>query len=114
MQHFAYFVALWIFLVGLYGVVTSRNYVHMVGCVAILQTATYVILLAGGFRSGAVPPIFYGVKVGTPAADPVVQALMLTDVVVEATFVALILAIAIQLHKSSGKIDPQELEALEG
>jgi len=44
----------------------------------------------------------------------VVQALMLTDVVVEATVAALLLAIAVQLHKISRTIDPSKLEALEG
>lgn len=114
MQHLAYFVALWVLLAGLYGVVTSRNYVHLVACVAVLQSATYIILLAAGFRTGGVPPIFYGVPVGTRTVDPVVQALMLTDIVVEATVAALLLSIAVQLHKASGTANPSELEALEG
>jgi multicomponent Na+:H+ antiporter subunit C len=61
-----------------------------------------------------VPPVFAGVKVGTPAVDPVVQALMLTDIVVEATVVALLLALSLQLHKNSGTLNPDDLDILEG
>jgi multicomponent Na+:H+ antiporter subunit C len=58
--------------------------------------------------------VFAGPRVGTPAVDPIVQALMLTDIVVEATVVALLLALAVQLHKHTQKLNPDELGALEG
>jgi multicomponent Na+:H+ antiporter subunit C len=46
--------------------------------------------------------------------DPVVQALTLTDIVVSATVTALLLALAIQIAKTHGTVDPDELRALEG
>jgi multicomponent Na+:H+ antiporter subunit C len=39
---------------------------------------------------------------------------MLTDIVVEATVVALLLALAVQLHKHTKTLNPDELEALGG
>ena len=42
------------------------------------------------------------------------QALTLTDVVVEATVVALLLAVAVQAHKRFGTLDPAELNPLRG
>ncbi len=51
---------------------------------------------------------------GTPAVDPVVQALMLTDIVVEATVAALLLALAVQVYQRAGSLDPRELVRLEG
>lgn len=114
MSHFAYAVAAWLFLAGLYGIVTSRNLVHMVICLAVLQSSTYVLLLAVGYRSGAVAPVFANVAPSTPAVDPVVQALVLTDIVVEVTVVALILALVVQVHKRQGTIDPEELRNLRG
>jgi multicomponent Na+:H+ antiporter subunit C len=39
----------------------------------------------------------------------VVQALSLTDVVVGATVSALLLAIAVQVHKRTGTLDPDDL-----
>ena len=109
-----YAVTVWLFCCGLYGLVTSRNLVHLVICLGVLQTSTYVFLLAIGYRAGAAAPIFKGTPPGTAAVDPVVQALMLTDVVVEATVVALLLALAVQAHKRAGTLDPDRLSALRG
>lgn len=114
MSFLPFAVAAWLFVIGLYGIITSRNFVHLIVCLAILQSSTYVLLLSIGYKVGGVPPIFAGAQVGTPAVDPVVQALMLTDIVVEATVVALLLALAVQLHKHTQTLNPDELEVLEG
>lgn len=102
----------WLLFIGLYGIVTSRNYLHLIGCLGVVQSATYVLLLAVGFRWGAGAPIFYTHPPGTPAVDPVVQALALTDIVVGATVYALLLALALQLHKQAGTLDPEQLRPM--
>lgn len=107
-----WFVAAWLFGIGLYGIITSRNYVHLIGCLSVVQAATYVLLLSAGYRHGAGPPIFYTHPPGTPAVDPVVQALVLTDIVIGATVTALLLALVLQLHKRRGTVDPEELRPL--
>jgi multicomponent Na+:H+ antiporter subunit C len=105
-----YALAAWIFVIGLYGVVTSRNLVHLVLCLAVTQSSTYVLLLAIGYRTGKKAPIFTnGVPVKLGAVDPVVQALTLTDIVVGVTVAALLLALVIEIWKRSGTIDPDEL-----
>jgi multicomponent Na+:H+ antiporter subunit C len=111
---FPYAIAGWLFLVGLYGVVTSRNFIHLVMCLAVVQSSTYVFLLSIGYRIGGGPPVFATVPVGTPAVDPVVQALLLTDIVVEATVVALLLSLAIQIHRNTGTLNPDEVVELQG
>ena len=114
MSLFPYVVAAWIFGIGLYGIVTSRNLVHLVICLTVVQSATYVFLLAVGFRAGGTAPIYYDIPLGTRPVDPVVQALSLVDVVVEATVTALLLALAVQAHKRFGTIDVEELRAMRG
>ena len=113
-SHFAYGVAIWILLWGLYGVVTSKHLVHLVGCLSVIQSSTYVLLLAIGYRSGGVAPIFEDVPPGTPAVDPVVQALMLTDVVVQATVMALLLALALEVQRRAGTFAPDEIGRMRG
>lgn len=113
-SYLPYFIAAWLFAVGLYGTVTSRNLVHLVICVVVMQSSTYVLLLAIGYRVGATAPVFSDVPVGTPAVDPVVQALMLTDIVVEATVTALLLALVVQTNKRTGTLDPDKLKELRG
>ena len=110
----AYLVAVWLLLVGLYGVITSRHLVHLVLCLGVMQASTYVLLLAIGWRAGGAAPIYADIPPNTPVVDPVVQALTLTDVVVSATVTALLLAIAVQAHKRFGSVDPDDLNALRG
>jgi multicomponent Na+:H+ antiporter subunit C len=110
----AYGVAAWLFLVGLYGIVTSRNLIHLVVCLTVVQASTYVLLLAIGYRSGEAAPIFADIPTSRPVVDPVVATLTLTDVVVEATVAALLLALAVQAHKRFGTLNPDEFEALRG
>lgn len=105
-------VAAWLLVIGLYGIVTSRNYIHLIGCLSVVQSSTYVLLLATGYRQGAGPPIFYDHPPGTPAVDPVVQALVLTDIVIGATVTALLLSLVLQLHKRRGQIDPEKLRPM--
>jgi multicomponent Na+:H+ antiporter subunit C len=104
-----YVVAAWIAVVGLYGVVTSRNLIHLVISLSVMQSASYLVLLSIGYKDGASAPVFSDVPPTTPAVDPVVQALTLTDVVVGTTVTALLLAIAVQAHKRYGSLDPEEL-----
>ena len=107
-----YVVAVWVLLVGLYGVVTSRHLIHLIISLSVAQSSTYILLLAVGYREGDVAPIFIDIPRDTPAVDPVVQALALTDVVVGATVTALLLAIAIQMEKRLDTLDPDELDPL--
>jgi multicomponent Na+:H+ antiporter subunit C len=113
-SYLPYLLAAWLFLVGLYGIVTSRNLIHLAVCLTVTQSSTYVLLLAIGYRDRGTAPIFYGVPVGSRAVDPVVQALTLTDVVVSVTVVALILALALDVHRQAGTVDPDKIAALEG
>ena len=114
MSYLPYALAVWIFLCGLYGVVTSRNLVHLAVCLNVAQSSTYVLLLSIGYVNRAGAPIFADVPKGTRAVDPVVQALTLTDVVVSVTIMALLLALTIQAQKQAGTTDPDELAAMHG
>jgi multicomponent Na+:H+ antiporter subunit C len=114
MSFFPYAVAAWLMAIGLYGIVTSRNLVHLVICMTVVQSSTYILLLAIGYRTNGKAPIFADIPVGTKVVDPVVQALTLVDVVVEATVTALLLALAVQAHKRFGSVNPDDLRPLEG
>jgi multicomponent Na+:H+ antiporter subunit C len=114
MNYLPYALAVWIFVVGLYGVVRSRNLIHLVVCLTVTQSSTYVLLLSIGYVNGGTAPIFADVPKKTRAVDPVVQALTLTDVVVSVTVAALLFALAIQAQKRTGTTDPDELAAMHG
>lgn len=115
MSVYAYVVAAWLILAGACGIARSRNLVHAVVCLSISQAGTYVLLLAIGYQQGAPAPVFGSTsKPGRHVVDPVVQAMTLTDIVVSATVTALLLALAVQVSKRQGTVDPDELTALRG
>ncbi len=108
-------VASWLLLIGLWGIITSRHLIHACICLAVVQASTYVLLTVIGFRPGLPAPVFTDkVNAGSAAVDPVIQALMLTDIVVEATVVALLLAITVQIHKRCGSADPSKVNLMQG
>lgn len=110
-----YAAAVWLFLIGLYGVTTSKHLVHLCLSLTVVQASTYVFLVVIGYRPGLPAPVFTdGVTPGVAAVDPVVQALMLTDIVVEATVVALLLAITVKIHSNAATADPNQVDMMRG
>jgi multicomponent Na+:H+ antiporter subunit C len=81
---------------------------------SVMQSSSYLLLLSIGYVDDASAPVFADVPTTTPAVDPVVQALTLTDVVVGTTVTALLLALAVQAHKRYGTLDPHELRPQRG
>jgi multicomponent Na+:H+ antiporter subunit C len=113
-SYLPYAVAAWLCLVGLAGVATSRNLIHLAVCLTVTQSSSYVLLLSVGYVKHGKAPIFKGTKLGTTAVDPVVQALTLTDIVVSVAVIALILALALDAHRLSGTVDPDGLSEVSG
>jgi len=112
---YAYLVSGALLLLGAVGMVRSRDLVHTVVCLSVSQSGTFVLLLAIGYQRNAPAPVFSPPSPPTTAVtDPLVQALALTDIVVSGTVTALLLALAIQVAKQHGTVDPDGLTALEG
>src|SRR5512142_3205247 len=112
MSYLPYCIAAWLFVIGLYGIATSRHFVHLIVCLSVVQSSTYLLLLSIGFRGlPAQAPIFSDVPPGSPAVDPVVHALTLTDIVVGATVTALLLALTLNIKRKRGSVDPEILSA---
>jgi multicomponent Na+:H+ antiporter subunit C len=109
MSIYPYVVAAWLLGAGLWGVMSSRNYVHLIICLTVMQASTYVLLLSVGYVSHGKAPIFADIPTNSIVVDPVVQALSLTDVVVEATIVALLLALVVQANKRFKTVDPDAM-----
>ena len=114
MHYLPYGVAAWIFCVGIYGVIVSRNLIHLALCLSVTQSSTYILLLAIGYRNHATAPVFKCFENRTKGVDPVVQALTLTDIVVSVTVAALLLALTVQVQKRRKTVNPDELREMRG
>jgi multicomponent Na+:H+ antiporter subunit C len=106
----AFGVVVWLVVIGLYGIVTSRNLIHLVVCLSVAQSASDVLILEIGYVSGGHDPVFVDLASHPgPAVDGIMQALSLTDVVLGAAVSALLLALVVQIHKRTGTLDPDRL-----
>ena len=112
MSFLPFAIAAWLFLIGLYGIVSANNLIRAILSLTVVQSATYLVLLGVGYSKGGQAPIFADIPQVSKAVDPVVQVLVLTDIVIEATVTAMLLALAVQAHKRFGSLDPQDLRAL--
>lgn len=112
MSFLPFAIAVWLFVVGLWGVVSSRDMVRTVLCLTVVQSATYLVLLGIGYRSAGKAPIFADIPAVSRVVDPTVQVLVLTDIVIGATVTALLLALVVQAHKRFGSVDPDDLRPL--
>jgi multicomponent Na+:H+ antiporter subunit C len=99
----------WLFVVGIYGMVISRNLIHLVGCLNVAKSATAVFLISIGYRHGAIAPIRAEGEETALVVDPVVQALILIDIIVGAAVTALLLALAVQFFRRKGTLDTRFL-----
>ena len=114
MSYLPFALAAWLLVVGLYGIVTSRNLIHLTVCVSICQSATYVLLLAIGYRDRGTAPVFADIPTSRKTVDPVVQSLTLTDIVISVAVAALLLTLAVNAYRRKGTLDPAELAELHG
>ena len=109
-----YLLAVFVFLAGLYGIVSSRDLIHITVCVSVCQSSTYVLLLAIGYRNHATAPVFGDIPTSRKVVDPVVQSLTLTDIVVAVAVSALLLALALKAFEHERSLDPKQVVELKG
>jgi multicomponent Na+:H+ antiporter subunit C len=109
-----YLLAAWLLVVGLYGIVSSRNLIHLTVCVSVCQSATYVLLLAIGYKKQGTAPVFADIPSDRRVVDPVVQSLTLTDIVVAVAVAALLLTLALKAFDHYESLDPAEMAEMKG
>jgi multicomponent Na+:H+ antiporter subunit C len=114
MSYLPYALAAFIFIAGLAGIVTSRNLVHITVCVSVCQSATYVLLLAIGYKEKGTAPVYADIPASRRVVDPVVQSLTLTDIVVAVAVGALLLSLAVEAYRHHGSLDPTEISGMKG
>jgi len=113
-----YSLCLLLILVGLYGVVASRQTVKILISLLIMQHGVHLLLLLIGYRDDGMPPIvdsgetirsFAGL-----AVDPLPQALVLTSIVIGLGVLALMVALCVRLYERYGTFDITEIRRLRG
>jgi len=105
-------------LVGLYGVVVSRQTLRVVISLLIMEHGVHLLFVLIGYRTGGEPPIMdFGIApeyFASQSVDPLVQALVLTSIVIGLGVLALMVAMCVRLYERYGTFDLRKIRRLRG
>lgn len=109
-----YFLCLILFCVGLYCILRKRNLIKIIIGLTIIEYAVNLFFILVGFRMHGRAPILTKGEVITNMVDPLVQALVLTAIVIGLATTALIVSIAIRIYEKYGTFDITKIKKLRG
>jgi len=103
-----------LFLVGLFGILTSRNIIKIVIGLSFMEFSVYLFLVLIGYvESGLAPIIVQGMNM-QKVVDPLPQAMVLTAIVIGLATKAMLLSTAIRIYKKFGTFDIRKIRSLKG
>ncbi len=94
-------ISLVLFFIGVYGLVARRNMVKAIISLGVMQSAIILYFLSAGVSVHPVPPIG-DVSTAAAVADPLPQAMMITDIVIGIGTTAVALTMVIHLYHQYG------------
>lgn len=99
-----------IFGAGAY-LLLQRNLIRVVLGIILISNAANLFIVAAGVSRGQ-PPI-YPLTEGAAVSDPLVQAMVLTAIVISSSVATLLLTLSYRLYTSHQSIDVEDISAAE-
>ncbi len=94
--------------------VLSRNLVRILLGLALLATGTNLMLFVAGGQGGRQPPLIReGAKVLGSSADPTIQALILTAIVIGLALTVILATVVLRGWHATGSLDARNLHLVE-
>jgi multicomponent Na+:H+ antiporter subunit C len=109
-----YLLCFLLFLVGLYGVITKRDFIKIILSIGIIGYAANLMLILFAYRKNSSYPILSEGVAPTQMVDPLPQALVLTSIVIELGTTAMLVALAIKLFEKYNTFDITKIRRLSG
>lgn len=109
-----YFLCLVLFCVGLYCILRKRNLIKIIIGIGIIEYAVNLFFILVGYRMHGHAPILAEGQEITNMVDPLVQALVLTAIVIGLATTALLVSIAIRIYEKYGTFDITRIKKLRG
>ncbi len=109
-----YLLCFVLFCVGLYGVARKRNLIKIIIGLAIMEYAVNLFLILIGYRMQGRAPIFAKDQQVLNMVDPLVQAVVMTTIVIGLAVIMLIAAIAVRIYEKYGSFDITKIKKLKG
>lgn len=94
-------VSILLFFIGIYGLIARRNILKSIMSISIIQVAIILYFISANVAVGSLPPIG-DVSAELMVADPLPQALMITDIVIGIGVTAAGLTMFIHLYHHYG------------
>ena len=112
LEHYNYWVAILLMMVGFYIVVAAGNLIKKLVGLNIFQTSVFLLYISMGKVTGGTAPILddrFQVY-----SNPIPHVLILTAIVVGVATTALGLALVVRIRESYGTIEEDELDLMDG
>lgn len=106
-----YFGAISLSIIGLFGLLVSKNIFRMLLALVIFEAGANLLLVLSGFIRNGIAPIFTENNAGAVMNDPVPQALVLTAIVIGVGIQALALALIFKVKKHYGSMDMRTIRS---
>ncbi|HYD55928.1 MAG TPA: cation:proton antiporter subunit C [Burkholderiales bacterium] len=107
MTHYAYWVAIFLMMAGLYILIARGNLLKKLVGLAILQSSVYLVYIVPGKLVGGTAPII--AEGFTVYSNPLPHVLILTAIVVGVATLALGLALVVRIREAYGTIEEDEI-----
>lgn len=101
-------ISILLFFIGVYGLIGRRNIIKSIMSISIMQVAIILYFISAHTVPGSTPPIG-DVAQTLHVADPLPQALMITDIVIGIGVTAAALTMFIHLYHRFGSTNWQKI-----
>lgn len=109
-----YIMCLFLFCVGLYGVLRKRNIVKIIVGFSIMGYAMNLFFVMFGYKFGGRSPIGSANQNIINMVDPMPQELVHTSIVIGLATTAFLIALAIKIYEKCGTFDITRIKKLKG
>ena len=117
-----YVVAAVVFSLGVYTILTRRNLLKIVMGLSLMESAGYVLLISMAYRRGSTAPVLLKPPPGETerslargnVADPVLQNIALTAVVIGVAVTAVLLTTVVRVAQHYRSLDADRVRGLRG
>lgn len=109
-----FLLCLTLFLIGLYAVLRKRNIIKIIIGIGIMEYAVNLFCVVLGYRAQGRAPILTTDQAVKNMVDPVIQAVVLTTIVIGLSVMLMLVAIAIRIYERYGTFDITKINTLKG
>jgi multicomponent Na+:H+ antiporter subunit C len=111
-----------VFSLGAYAVITRRNLVKIILGLSLMETSTYVFIISLAYRNGSTAPVLLYPPPGhttrglvhADVADPFLQNICLTAIVIGVAVTAVLLSIVVRAAQHYRSLDADDIRELQG